>query len=63
MTGALRESCDQCGHSFSFHSKRPDAPCKAVGCSGGPNGWTCPAFVAREDASDELLEILGALSS
>lgn len=62
MTGVLQERCADCGHSFSFHGKRIDRPCRAVGCSGGPNGWTCTGFVPREDASEELRETLSALS-
>lgn len=56
--GTLQESCALCGHAFSFHGKQAGKPCKAIGCNGGPNGWTCPGFVARADASTELHEAL-----
>lgn len=58
--GVLQESCARCGHSFSFHSKKASAPCKAIGCKGGPNGWTCPGFQAAKDASVELQAALSA---
>lgn len=58
--GMLQESCGRCGHSFSFHGRRSEKPCKAIGCNKGPNGWTCPGFVMREDASPELREALSA---
>jgi hypothetical protein len=56
--GVLQERCSRCGHSFSFHSKRSDVPCKAIGCHSGPDGRPCQGFLAREDASEELLKAL-----
>ncbi len=56
--GVLQERCAECGHSFSFHGKTSGRACKAIGCKGGPNGWTCPGFVAPADASPELIEAL-----
>lgn len=58
----LQEPCEACGHSFSFHSKKPNTPCKASGCCGGPNGWTCVGFVAKADATPELIEALSTTS-
>jgi hypothetical protein len=56
--GVLQESCANCGHSFSFHGKRPGAKCKAVGCHAGPKGFVCQGFVARKDASEDLVAAL-----
>lgn len=63
LVGMLQERCANCGHAFSFHSKRTDAPCKAIGCHGGPNGWVCTGFVPAEGASQELLAAIEALST
>lgn len=60
VMGVLQESCAKCGHSFSFHSKKAKSPCKAIGCKGGPHGWTCPGFVAVKGASKELRAALSA---
>ncbi len=63
MAGMLLESCDKCGHSFSFHGRKPKTPCKAVGCSTRPRGWTCDGFRAKKGASKELRAALKPLSS
>jgi hypothetical protein len=52
--GLLQEPCARCGHSFSFHSKRAQASCKAIGCHNGPDGASCPGFQPRDDAPEEL---------
>lgn len=58
--GLLQASCANCGHSLSFHSKQTDAPCKAIGCHAGPNGFVCQGFEARADAEPDLIEALSA---
>jgi len=50
----LQESCDACGHSFSFHQKQSGKPCRAIGCHAPPKGWVCTGFVMKADASEEL---------
>jgi hypothetical protein len=40
-----------CGHPKPLHSNGKTA-CKAVGCSAGPNGTPCPAFVAAEQPQE-----------
>lgn len=51
----LRERCARCGHSYSFHSKRFEATCKAMGCKGGPDGTRCPGFVLTEPEQSQPL--------
>jgi hypothetical protein len=58
--GLLQERCANCGHSFSFHSKSSETPCKAIGCHAGPDKRPCQGFLAREDASEELRQALSA---
>lgn len=55
-----KEQCRCCGHTFSFHSRKPGERCKAVGCHKGPRGRSCQGFEPRKDASSELREALSA---
>jgi hypothetical protein len=45
----LREKCNQCGHSFSFHQKAFGATCRAMGCKGGEDHRRCTGFVRTEE--------------
>lgn len=58
--GYLQESCDRCGHSFSFHGKKAKTSCRAVGCHAGRGGGVCPSFKAKKGASKELRQALSA---
>ncbi len=57
----LREQCDRCGHTLSFHGKAAKTKCKAVGCRKGPRGkGSCVDFKPRKGAPQELRDALKA---
>lgn len=42
----LNVPCVRCAHSYSFHGKSTDKPCKAIGCRRTqPDGQPCPGFL------------------
>lgn len=51
---AAPSGCTECGHPLTLHSNGR-TPCKAAGCTAGPEGAPCAGFAARAEKVPELL--------
>lgn len=40
--------CKKCGHPYALHSNG-DTPCRATGCSAGPDGTPCQSFEPAQE--------------